>query len=104
MRGFVHERSLALSLLISLALTLANLLLRLSPPEFPLSSEPQPKNPSAEELQKLSSELSGLSRQHAKALEDDVFLGLRKVRIAVSSAGESAFSELCEIVGKAKLK
>ena len=43
---------------------------------FLTSSEPQPENLSAEELKKESSELSELSRQHAKALEDDVFSGL----------------------------
>jgi hypothetical protein len=45
-------------------------------------SKPQPQKLSAEELQKLSSELSELSRKHAKALEDDVFLGLTKERLA----------------------
>jgi hypothetical protein len=66
--------------------------------------EPQPKNLPAEELQKLSSELSELSRQHAKALEDDIFLGLTKERIAEFERRRKLISELCEIVGKAKLK
>jgi hypothetical protein len=69
-----------------------------------MSSEPQPKNPSAEELKKLSSELSELSRQHAKALEDVAFLGLTKERIAEFDRRRKRISELCEIVGKAKLK
>jgi hypothetical protein len=69
-----------------------------------MPSEPQPKNLSAEELKKLSSELSELSRQHAKALEDDVFLGLTKERIADFERRRKRISELCEIVGKAKLK
>ena len=69
-----------------------------------MSSEPQPKNPSAGELKKLSSELSELSRQHAKAFEDEVFFGLTKERIAEFERRRKRISELCEIVGKAKLK
>lgn len=41
---------------------------------FLMPSEPQPKNLSAEELQKLSSELSELSQQHADAFGDSVLL------------------------------
>jgi hypothetical protein len=66
-----------------------------------MPSEPQPENLSAEELQKLSSELSELSRQHAKALEDDVFMGLTKERIAEFERRRNRISELCETVGKA---
>jgi hypothetical protein len=69
-----------------------------------MPSEPQPKNPSAEELKKLSTELSELSRQYAKALEDDVFFGLTKERIAEFERRRKRISELCEIVGNAKLK
>jgi hypothetical protein len=61
---------------------------------FLMPLELQPKNLPAEELQKLSSELSELSRQHAKAYEDDIFLGLTKERTA----------ELREIIGKPRLK
>ena len=69
-----------------------------------MPSEPQPKNLPGEELQKLSSELSELSRQHAKANEDDVFLGLTKERIAEFEHRRKRISELCEIIGKAKLR
>jgi len=78
-----------------------HLVLYLSPGVFLMPSEPQPENLSAEELQKLSSELSELSRQHAKALEDDVFMGLTKERIAEFERRRNRISELCEIVGKA---
>ena len=69
-----------------------------------MPAEPQVKSLSAEELKKLSSELSELSRQHAKALGDDVFLGLTKERIADFERRRKRISELCEIVGQAKLK
>ena len=69
-----------------------------------MPSKPQPQKLSAEELQKLSSELSELSRQHAKAFEDEVFFGLTKERIAEFERRRKRISELCEIVGKAKLK
>jgi hypothetical protein len=66
-----------------------------------MPSQPPPKNLSAEELQKLYSELS---RQHAKALEDDVFLGLTKERIADFDRRPMRISHLCEIVGKDKFE
>ena len=69
-----------------------------------MSSEPQPKNPSAGELKKLSSELSELSRQHAKAYEDDIFLGLSKERTAEFERRRTRISELREIIGKPRLK
>jgi hypothetical protein len=69
-----------------------------------MPSEPQPKNPSTEELKKLSSELSELSRQHANALEDILFLGLTKERMSEFERRRKRMSELCEIIVKAKLK
>ena len=66
--------------------------------------ESQPKNLPAEELQKLSSELSELSRQHAKAYEDDIFLGLSKERTAEFERRRTRISELREIIGKPRLK
>ncbi len=69
-----------------------------------MSSESRSKNPSAEELKKLSSELSELSKQHAKALEDRIYLGLTEEKIAEFERRRKRISELCEIVGNAKLK
>lgn len=69
-----------------------------------MPSKPQPENLSAEELKKLSSELSELSRQHATALEDGPFLGLTKERMAEFDRRRKRISELSEIIGKAKLK
>jgi hypothetical protein len=71
---------------------------------IPNAPEPQRKNLPAEELQKLSSELSELSRQHSKAFEDDIFLGVTKERIARFERRRKRISELCEIIGKAELK
>ena len=65
---------------------------------------PQPRNLPAEELQKLTSELSELSWQQSKAFEDGIFLGLTKERIAEFERRRNRMSELCEIIGKAKLK
>lgn len=64
----------------------------------------QLKTLSAEELKELSSELAELSRQHAKSIEDVLFLGLTKERIAEFERRRKRISELSEIVGKAKLK
>jgi hypothetical protein len=69
-----------------------------------MSSQPQPKNLSAEELQKLATELSELSRQHAKAFEDFIFLGFTKERTAEFDRRRKRISELSEIIGNAKLK